>query len=422
MVYNKNRRRNTRNVDSDFKHPCFDDNQDPIPQKNLKRKQCNDNDLIDIVTNKHFIDEDEGSCPNPLCDHKPYVSKKRKRIVKDIKSIESIDDLITLGKSYHCKRNTEYYGVNIRTLSKLVPPLTKLKNMVGMKKVKENIIDQIIFYLQKLNKKNKCYECNGCLYGTECQDKNKDQDMMHTIITGPPGVGKTELGKILGHIYNAMGVLENGDLHVAKRSDLVGKYLGHTATKTQKFIDKCRGGVMFIDEAYSLGNEEQKDSFSKECIDTINQNLTENRNFICIIAGYADSLDKCFFQYNEGLKRRFSFKYDIENYSYTELKNIFVYKIDNSDWDIHESALPKLEEFFKNRKSSFPNFGGDIETLIMNCKIVHGKRVIFLDNKHKKIITMEDIEKGFSVYKDHRITDKLDKKNIDYNNLSTIYI
>lgn len=419
MIGNKNDKHNARKISDNIEqyHPNQKKN------KNYKRKCRNDDDLINIVTNKRFIAEEDGLCPNPLCDHKPFMSKnKRKRLVKDIKSIDSIDDLINLGKSYHCKKNIKYYGVNLRTMSKLVPSLTRLKNMIGMKKVKENIIDQIIFYLQKLNKKNKCYECDGCLYGSECQDKNKDQDMMHTIITGSPGVGKTELGKILGHIYNAMGVLENGRLHVARRADLIGKYLGHTAVKTQKFIDDCQGGVMFIDEAYSLGNEEQKDSFSKECIDTINQNLTENRNFICIIAGYSDSLDKCFFQYNEGLKRRFTFRYDIGNYTAIELKDIFVHKIDNSDWDIDKPIVPKLEEFFKNYKSSFPNFGGDIETLIMNCKIVHGKRVVFMDNKYKKILTMEDIDRGFSVYKTHRIINKLNTKNIDYDNLSKIYI
>merc|ERR1711991_1200935 len=109
-----------------------------------------------------------------------------------------------------------------------------------------------------------------------------NDDMLHTVITGPPGVGKTELGRILGHIYKGMGVLKKGHLKIVKRSDLIGKYLGHTAAKTQDVIDECSGGVMFIDEAYSLCNKEGRDSFSKECIDTLNQNLTERRDFLCI--------------------------------------------------------------------------------------------------------------------------------------------
>src|SRR5438093_1618571 len=79
---------------------------------------------------------------------------------------------------------------------------------------------------------------------------------------------------------------------LVKRTDLVGEYLGHTAHKTQRVIDDADGGVLFIDEAYSLGADDKRDSFSKECIDTLNQNLSENRSkFICIIAGYPDELE-----------------------------------------------------------------------------------------------------------------------------------
>ena len=148
-----------------------------------------------------------------------------------------------------------------------------------MNSIKKNIINHIIYYLQ---------------------DLDDSKNMIHTIIQGPPGVGKSLLGKIIGDIYYYLGIFNNNLRHhrfeeyrnnypfrVAKRSDLIGRYLGETAIKTQEFIDSCYGGVMFIDEAYSLGNNEGRDSFSKECIDTINQNLTENKgNFLCIIAGY----------------------------------------------------------------------------------------------------------------------------------------
>ena len=83
-----------------------------------------------------------------------------------------------------------------------------------------------------------------------------------------------------------MGFLKNNIFKMVKRSDLIGQYLGQTSIKTQKVIDEVIGGVLFIDEAYSLGNSEKRDSYSKECLDTINRNLTENGNkFICIIAG-----------------------------------------------------------------------------------------------------------------------------------------
>lgn len=301
--------------------------------------------------------------------------------------------------------------------------MTKLKNMIGMDNVKENIINQIIFYLQSLDDNKRCNSCINCMCGQLCQNIKVD-DMMHTIITGPPGVGKTELGKILGEIYKGMGILKNGELHVATRSDLIAKYLGQTAIKTQNFIDKCSGGVMFIDEAYSLGNIEQRDSFSKECIDTINQNLTEKRDFICIIAGYADSLDDCFFKYNDGLKRRFSFKYEVTEYTPTELKDIFIRKLEQYNWRIDPDLVQShmLDNFFAKNKEFFPNFGGDMETLFTNCKIVHGRRVLFLDKRFKRILIKSDIEKGFSLYKSHRVIDKVSSDKKDQNLIDILYI
>ncbi|MBA42718.1 MAG: hypothetical protein CMF62_01770 [Magnetococcales bacterium] len=326
--------------------------------------------------------------------------------------INNIDDLIKLGKTYHSKNNKTYFGIDLKTLKLLVEPLEELKSLVGMHTVKENLINQIVFFLQGFNKQR------------EDDLRNiPNNDMMHTVITGPHGVGKTELGKILGKVYKAMGILSTGKMKVVGRADLIGKYLGHTASKTQEVIDDCKGGVLFIDEAYALGNAEGRDSFSKECIDTLNQNLTERRDFLCIIAGYKDALDKCFFSYNEGLRRRFTFRYDIEAYTPDELKKIFLMKVSKEGWgtELDVESLSKEEKlkydkditkFFIENISYFPHFGGDIESLFLNCKIYHGRRVLFLDQNKKKILTLLDIEKGFETfitnrkYKDKENNDK----------------
>jgi len=403
--------------------------------KTPNKKPKNDNDIINLLLNNDSgsngsdSDCDEIECNNPLCDHKDYTKEeKASQRHKDelpLREIKTIEDLINLGKTYHCMKNKVYYGINLRLLCNLVTPLTKLKNMVGMKSVKENMVNQIVFFLQGFNQKEKCNECLDCTYGLPCS-KNMNNDMLHTIITGPPGVGKTELGKILGEVYKAMGILSKGHMNIATRSDLIGKYLGHTAQKTQDFINKCKGGVMFIDEAYSLGNPEGRDSFSKECLDTINQNLSEKRDFLCIIAGYAGALEKCFFQYNEGLKRRFSFRYEIQGYTADELMEIFLMKIKLDGWNTEfgindkdsvelmrskEQKRLKLKEFFKKNKRHFPNYGGDMESLLLNCKVVHGKRVLFLTKEHKKIYTIADIEEGLKTFVSHRKNKSSDNKN-----------
>jgi len=307
------------------------------------------------------------------------------------KEINCIDDLIELGQLYD-KKKRKRYNIDLRSLYNLIKPLTKLKNIIGMSSVKKTIVNQIIYYLQDL-------------------EDNKD-NMMHTVIQGPPGVGKSLLGRIVGDIYFNMGVIKSSfsdhrfedyrkryPFKIARRSDLIGRYLGETAIKTQEVIDESYGGVLFIDEAYSLGNEEGRDSFSKECIDTLNQNLTENKgNFLCIIAGYKDSLDKCFFAYNDGLKRRFPFVYEIEKYTPIELKAIFYKMIDNIKWKIKDIE----DNFFVDNYDYFYNFGGDMETLLFKCKIEHSKRVFCLPKEEKKILTKEDINKGFEEFKKHK--------------------
>ena len=184
---------------------------------------------------------------------------------------------------------------------------------------------------------------------------------------------------------------------------MVGEYIGHTAIKTQTLINKSLGGVLFIDEAYALGND-KKDSFSKECIDTINQNLTENKDkFLLIIAGYEDDLESNFFAFNKGLRRRFAFKYSIDPYDYIELALIFLSKVKACKWSIDENLNLNenndLHNFFKNKYDDFPNYGGDIELLLLSIKIAHSLRIFCKNPKLRKVINLKDIMEGFKIFK-----------------------
>jgi len=385
-------------------------------KNNKKRKteqssQTNKDDVKEILNfiriNDSFIDDSESSDDDYFNEPENKDLWPYKEINKEIKSL---DDLIELGKMYDPLLKVRY-NIDLQKLAKLVVPLEKLQSMIGLSNIKESIVGHITYYLANL--------------------EEDTQDMMHTVITGPPGVGKTRLGQILGDIYYNLGILKGTQtkkrgrnskikndgytFKIIKRSDLIGKYLGHTAVKTQKVIDSCEGGVMFIDEAYSLGNAEGRDSFSKECIDTINQNLTEKKsNFLCIIAGYKDALDKCFFSYNEGLSRRFTFRYNIEKYTAEELKLIFHEMVEKLGWTINEKDIKT--KFFEDNYSNFKNMAGDMETLLFNCKIVHGKRV-FCKPKEKKILTLEDIKNGFKRFNEGRGNDKEDVREQIWKNM-----
>jgi SpoVK/Ycf46/Vps4 family AAA+-type ATPase len=197
--------------------------------------------------------------------------------------------------------------------------------------------------------------------------------MLHTVIEGSSGTGKTILGKIISKIYLRLGFLENDKFIIAKRSDLIGEYLGQTAMKTQRKIDEAKGGVLFIDEAYSLGNKYDRDSYSKECIDTLVSNLEERRNFVCIIAGYRDDLQSCFFSKNQGLERRFPWTFTIEKYTPEELFLIFKKQVYECKWDIEDNCI--TNDFFKDKMKYFDKMGGDTEILLSKCKITHSRRV-----------------------------------------------
>ena len=290
-----------------------------------------------------------------------------------------INKINKINKKYY-EYNNKKYAIDVKKIVNLIEPLNKLKKLIGMEKIKKQIVDMILYYIQGFEESN--------------------SDMLHTSIEGPPGVGKTKLGRILAHIYSALDIIPSKRFKRVRRTDLIGKYLGHTAHKTQEVIDEAEGGVLFIDEAYSLGDNENKDSFSKECIDTINQNLTEKKKkLVVIIAGYTDQLDKTFFALNEGLKRRFPFRFQIDGYNEKEMTEIFYSKMKQINWRLDiELDESFLNEFFKKNKDKFKHFGGDIETLVMNCKMTYASRVIGKKYAYKKILNKTDLDKAFEKY------------------------
>ena len=320
--------------------------------------------------------------------------------------INNINDFLLLIEKYPLDENIEY-NINMDALHKIKQPLIELNNMIGMKNLKENIVDQIIFYIQNLH---------------TLKTNIKGNDFMHTVIYGSPGTGKTEIAKIIGSIFSKLGVLSKGTFKKVTRSDLIAGYLGQTALKTRDIINECLGGVLFIDEAYALGNEEKRDSFSKECIDTLCEALSNHKDdLMVIIAGYETDLNNCFFNYNQGLKSRFTWRFKTDDYSGEDLYNIFLKKVNDCGWFLSENSEIDVK-WFKQNRHIFKFYGRDIETLFAKTKIAHSRRVFCLENSLKKYIIIKDLDKGLEIYLKNEELNEKDGENKMNKIITSMYV
>jgi len=310
--------------------------------------------------------------------------------------ISTFSDLITLINT------TEYrpyvkYNIDLKALMQVKDELFQLDKMVGMTEFKNAILNQLLYFVQDLH-------------------RGKDPDFMHTVLSGPPGTGKTEVATLLGKIYSKIGVLKNGVFKKATRSDLVAGYLGQTAIKTSKLIQDCLGGCLFIDEAYSLGptnngNAGDTDSFSKECLDTLCEALSAHKeNLMVIIAGYDDELKKTFFDMNRGLNSRFIWRFTIDSYTSKELMAIFQKKVHDNGWqfckDLDQSTLAK---WFDTHSKTFTYYGRDMELLFSYTKISHGRRIYGQDEILRKLLTIADLDAGYDVFLSNNKKDSSDR-------------
>ena len=180
----------------------------------------------------------------------------------------------------------------------------------------------------------------------------------HLVFDGPPGTGKTTVARLIGEIFAALGLLAHGRLVEAARQDLVGGYVGQTAIKTNTVIDSALGGVLFIDEAYSLGGASNQD-FGREAIETLLVRMENDRDrFVVIAAGYPVEMNG-FLATNPGLASRFSRTIEFPSFTPSELMQIFVAMVADSDYtltpDASEATQRLLERKWEARDSSFGN-------------------------------------------------------------------
>jgi AAA+ superfamily predicted ATPase len=316
--------------------------------------------------------------------------------------IDTIDDLLYIAWNYQGD------AFDCSTLWKMIPALSELNKLVGMTKLKKEVINLILYYLQNLH-----------IHKSPSGNVISDQDLLHTVLYGGPGLGKTRVAHILAKLYCKMGFLSTNNVIVAKKTDFIGKWVGHTEDKTTELLNKSLGGVLFIDEAYSMGHSEKTDSFSKAAIDLLNQFLSENKGeMICIIAGYEKELNECFFSVNPGLARRFRWKITIDPYTGDELYEMFCKKIKSERWAVGKYMLEK--DFFTINIKSFPFFGGDIDNFFTFCKTSHSRRIFGNKECVKKELSNFDVKEGFKSFCEHKQI--LDNDNTNFSKEYSMYM
>ena len=344
------------------------------------------NGLFDGYGKEYYRNElvYEGNFRNGKRDGENHLEIKSISVQKSNKSDEFsfIDD--------ENKIDTESYEIlnNRRSFDELMKEFNQL---IGLEEVKKNVNSMInLVKIQQL-RKNK-----GIMNG----------DLSHHLVfTGNPGTGKTTVARLIGEIYREIGVLKKGHLIETDRSGLVAGYIGQTALKVKKVTKEAYGGVLFIDEAYSLHVENSENDFGKEAIDTLLKEMEDNRdNLLVIVAGYEGPM-RSFLQSNPGLQSRFNKFIDFEDYSSDDLYNIFELIAKKNEYFLDKEAKVEIRKLFeylvRNKATNFSN--GRLVRNIFEKLIIHqSNRLAKIDNLNAEalmLITIRDFEIFRSVEK-----------------------
>ena len=354
------------------------------------QKKCSENLKIDVEVDKkvqkyvedNFIDSENvtflmnffNRCYEALADYK----------LQNIK-----DETISLKMTV--KNNLIHFvdGEANKAMDDLLPKVLadakeevrkELDQLVGLTEIKQYILSLEDFYeAQKLREKQ----------GLKTTEVSK-----HMIFTGNPGTGKTTIARLIAKYLKAIGVLSNGQLIEVSRNDLVGKYLGHTAPQTMQVIKSAMGGILFIDEAYSLyrGNN---DSFGLEAIDTLVKAMEDNRDdLIVILAGYTREM-KEFLESNSGLASRFPNQIEFPDYTAEELYQITEIQAKSKGYKLDGAIKEPLTEYFAKIQASNAQRSGNgrLARNVVEEAIIHqSKRIINDKNAPLDLLLLEDLD------------------------------
>ena len=265
--------------------------------------------------------------------------------------------------------------------------LEKLDTLIGLKNIKQNVRSLINYVkIRKLREENKLP--NPPL-------------SLHMVFMGNPGTGKTTVARILAELYKVIGVLSKGQLIEVDRSGLVAGFVGQTAIKTSDAVKSALGGILFIDEAYSLAPDVGSgNDFGRESIETLLKLMEDHRDdFIVIVAGYSGPMER-FITSNPGLESRFNRYFMFEDYESEELYEIFSVMCEKSEYVLDEDAAGYAREHFRllyeMRDSNFGN-ARHVRNFFENIVSVHSDRVSALDDHTRDNLTVvlrEDLERA----------------------------
>lgn len=252
----------------------------------------------------------------------------------------------------------------------------EMDTLVGMKELK-NLVKEIYAWLYI----NKCRQAQGL---------KVEKQVLHMLFKGNPGTGKTTVARLLGKLFYEMNVLAKGHLIEAERGDLVGEYIGQTAQKTRDLVKKADGGILFVDEAYSLARGGEKD-FGKEAIDCLVKAMEDGQHqFMLILAGYSREMDR-FLSVNPGLPSRFPIMITFPDYKAGELVKISQKMIADREYALTEQAKQKIHQHLQILKG--PNFSNGRYVRNMIEKAIRNQSVRLLregDHERDRLITLQE--------------------------------